>query len=30
LVSLAFGLFLAYQMGFANGLFTAHPQWTPH
>lgn len=29
-VSLAFGLFLAYQMGFANGLFTGHPQWTPN
>ena len=29
LVSLAFGLFLAYQIGFANGLFSAHPQWTP-
>jgi len=29
LVSLAFGLFLAYQMGFANGLFSGHPQWTP-
>jgi cytochrome c biogenesis protein CcdA len=30
LVSLAFGIFLAYEMGFANGLFTANPQWTPH
>jgi high-affinity nickel-transport protein len=29
LVSLAFGLFLAYQIGFANGLFFGHPQWTP-
>lgn len=29
LLSLAFGLFLAYQIGFANGLFTSHPQWTP-
>ena len=29
-VSLAFGLFLAYQMGFASGLFTGHPQWAPH
>jgi ABC-type nickel/cobalt efflux system permease component RcnA len=28
-VSLAFGIFLAYEMGFANGLFTGHPQWTP-
>jgi hypothetical protein len=30
LVSLVFGIFLAYEMGFANGLFTTHPQWTPH
>jgi high-affinity nickel-transport protein len=29
LVSLAFGLLLAYQIGFANGLFSGHPQWTP-
>jgi ABC-type nickel/cobalt efflux system permease component RcnA len=29
LLSLAFGLFLAYQIGFANGLFSGHPQWTP-
>jgi ABC-type nickel/cobalt efflux system permease component RcnA len=29
LLSLAFGVFLAYQIGFANGLFTGHPQWTP-
>jgi high-affinity nickel-transport protein len=29
LVSLAFGLVLAYQIGVANGLFTGHPQWTP-
>ncbi|MGA9388851.1 MAG: high-affinity nickel-transport family protein [Candidatus Sulfotelmatobacter sp.] len=29
LVSLAFGLFLAYHIGFANGLFSGHPQWTP-
>jgi ABC-type nickel/cobalt efflux system permease component RcnA len=28
-LSLAFGLFLAYQIGFANGLFSGHPQWTP-
>jgi len=30
LVSLAIGLFLAYQIGLVDGLFTAHPQWTPH
>ena len=29
LVSLAFGVSLAYQIGVANGLFTGHPQWTP-
>jgi ABC-type nickel/cobalt efflux system permease component RcnA len=28
-VSLAFGLFLAYQIGVGNGLFSGHPQWTP-
>jgi ABC-type nickel/cobalt efflux system permease component RcnA len=29
LVSLVFGVVLAYQIGVANGLFTGHPQWTP-
>ena len=29
LVSLAFGVVLAYQIGVANGLFTGHPRWTP-
>jgi high-affinity nickel permease len=29
LLSLAFGLLIAYQIGFGNGLFTGHPQWTP-
>lgn len=29
LISLAFGFYLAYQIGFVDGLFTAHPQWTP-
>ncbi|MFI5058309.1 MAG: high-affinity nickel-transport family protein [Candidatus Acidiferrales bacterium] len=29
LISLGFGLFLAYQIGFAGGLFSSHPQWTP-
>jgi high-affinity nickel-transport protein len=28
-LSLAFGLLLVYQIGFANGLFAGHPQWTP-
>jgi high-affinity nickel-transport protein len=27
--SLAFGLFVVYQMGFVHGLFTTHPSWTP-
>jgi high-affinity nickel permease len=29
LLSLAFGAFLVYQIGFVDGLFTAHPHWTP-
>jgi high-affinity nickel permease len=28
-ISLAFGLFVAYQICFTQGLFTAHAQWTP-
>ncbi len=28
-ISLVFGLVLAYQIGIVNGLFTAHPHWTP-
>jgi high-affinity nickel-transport protein len=28
-LSVAFGLFIVYQMGFAHGLFTSHPTWTP-
>lgn len=30
LVSLCFGLFLTYQVGFVDGLFTIHPRWTPN
>lgn len=30
LLSLGFGLFLAYRVGFVNGLFTTRPQWLPH
>jgi high-affinity nickel-transport protein len=30
LVSIAFGLFITFQIGFADGLFTTHPHWTPH
>ncbi|HEY2545501.1 MAG TPA: hypothetical protein VGI46_05510 [Candidatus Acidoferrum sp.] len=29
-VSLAFGIFIVYRMGFVNGLFTHHPTWVPH
>jgi high-affinity nickel permease len=29
LLSVAFGLFVVYQMGFVHGLFTPHPTWTP-
>lgn len=30
LISVAFGLFIAIQIGFVDGLFTSHPHWTPH
>jgi len=30
LVSIAFGLFITFQIGFGDGLFTTHPHWTPH
>jgi ABC-type nickel/cobalt efflux system permease component RcnA len=29
MVSLCFGSFLVYQLGFIGGLFTSHPQWIP-
>ena len=29
LLSLAFGILLVYQIGFAGGLFTSHPHWLP-
>ena len=29
LVSLCFGIFICYDVGFVNGLFTPHPRWTP-
>lgn len=29
LLSLGFGLFLSYQIGFVDGLFSSHPLWTP-
>jgi hypothetical protein len=28
-VSLLFGLYLVQRIGFADGLFTSNPQWTP-
>lgn len=28
-ISLVFGVWVAYQIVFVNGLFTAHPLWTP-
>ena len=28
-ISLGFGLFLAYRIGVVHGLFSGHPQWTP-
>jgi ABC-type nickel/cobalt efflux system permease component RcnA len=30
LISLGFGLFIVYQIGFVNGLFTHNPTWVPH
>jgi high-affinity nickel-transport protein len=29
ILSLVFGLFICYQIGFVDGLFTAHPNWKP-
>ena len=29
LLSVSFGSFIVYQMGFVHGLFTANPSWTP-
>jgi high-affinity nickel permease len=28
-ISVAFGLFVIYEIGFVNGLLTTHPHWTP-
>lgn len=30
LLSVGFGLFLVYEIGFVNGLFTGDPHWDPH
>jgi high-affinity nickel permease len=29
ILSLTFGLFVCYQIGFVDGLFTSHPNWKP-
>jgi len=29
LLSVAFGIFVAYQIGFVDGFFTGHPNWIP-
>jgi high-affinity nickel-transport protein len=29
LLSLCFGMFVCYQIGFVEGLFTSRPHWTP-
>jgi len=29
-ISVIFGIFIVYQMGFVNGLFTSKPHWQPH
>jgi high-affinity nickel-transport protein len=29
LISLGFGLFIVYEMGYVNGIFTSHPNWIP-
>lgn len=29
-LSLGFGLFLVYEIGFVQGLFSNHPHWVPH
>jgi high-affinity nickel-transport protein len=30
MISVAFGLFIMFQIGFVDGLFSTHPHWTPH
>ena len=29
-ISVAFGLFITFQIGFVDGLFTSSPRWSPH
>ena len=28
-ISLGFGMFIVYKMGYVSGMFTSHPKWTP-
>jgi hypothetical protein len=30
MISVCCGLFIVYQMGIVNGLFTQNPIWVPH
>jgi high-affinity nickel permease len=30
IISVAFGIFIVYEMAFVNGLFTHRPNWVPH
>jgi ABC-type nickel/cobalt efflux system permease component RcnA len=29
LISIAFGIFIVYKMGYVNGIFSSHPNWIP-
>lgn len=29
IISIAFGIFIVYKMGYVNGIFTGHPNWVP-
>jgi cytochrome c biogenesis protein CcdA len=29
LISIAFGIFIIYKMGYVNGIFSSHPNWIP-
>jgi hypothetical protein len=29
ILSIAFGIFIVYKMGYVNGIFTNHPHWVP-
>jgi hypothetical protein len=30
IISVAFGVFIVYEMGYVNGLFRHTPNWVPH